>query len=181
MLLIHAPLHSLSLVLFLRRSLFIGWARCKWGRGQRFEGTPLESHLFVCHFGSLLFSISYQIAFINDPPISGSEILQFPWQHLGIEHIHDAKTLKIRPLWHVLLLTSLATWPKICHTDFWAHLCLCTVGSYASLSVCPSVCDWTKNQTGPKFRLDKKSLDQNSRPGSNPYLNQHSGWYVSKP
>ncbi len=29
---------------------------------------------------------------------------------------------------------------------FWAHLSLCTVGSYmyASLSVCPSVCDWTK-------------------------------------
>ena len=33
---------------------------------------------------------------------------------------------------------------------FWAHLCECTVGSYALLSVCLSVCDliiidWTKN------------------------------------
>ncbi len=25
----------------------MGWARCKWGRGQEFEGTPLESHLFI--------------------------------------------------------------------------------------------------------------------------------------
>ena len=35
---------------------------------------------------------------------------------------------------------------------YWAHLCICTVGSYASLSVCLSVClwldqnsDWTKS------------------------------------
>ena len=38
---------------------------------------------------------------------------------------------------------------------FWAHLCVCTVGSYASLSVCMSV-------TWPKFRLDQKSLDKKS-------------------
>ncbi len=48
------------------------------------------------------------------------------------------------------------------HT-FLAHMCVCTVGSYASLSVCPpvrpSVC---LSLTGPKFRLDKNSLDQNS-------------------
>ncbi len=37
---------------------------------------------------------------------------------------------------------------------FWAHLCLCTVGSYALLSVCPSVrCHLTKTL----------SLDQNPR------------------
>ena len=28
--------------------------------------------------------------------------------------------------------------------NFLAHLCVCTVGSYASLSVCLSVCDVTK-------------------------------------
>ena len=33
---------------------------------------------------------------------------------------------------------------------YWAHLCLCMVGSYASLSVCPSVI-W------PKFRLENNS------------------------
>ncbi len=41
---------------------------------------------------------------------------------------------------------------------YWAHLCICTVGSYASLcvrlSVCPSVCP---SVTGPKFRLDNNS------------------------
>ncbi len=30
---------------------------------------------------------------------------------------------------------------------FLAHLCLCTVGSYTSLCVCPSGRDWTKIQT----------------------------------
>ncbi len=30
---------------------------------------------------------------------------------------------------------------------YWAHLCVCTVGSYASLSVCLSVCHFTKIQT----------------------------------
>ena len=37
----------------------------------------------------------------------------------------------------------------IFYTSFWAHLCLCTVGSYASLSVCLSV-------TGPKLHWTKK-------------------------
>ncbi len=36
-----------------------------------------------------------------------------------------------------------------------AHLCVCTVGSYASQSVCLSL-------TWPKFRLEKKSLDKKS-------------------
>ena len=35
---------------------------------------------------------------------------------------------------------------------FWAHLCVCMVGSYASYCVCMSV-------TWPKFRLEVKSLD----------------------
>ncbi len=43
--------------------------------------------------------------------------------------------------------------------DFWAHLCVCTVGSYASHSVCLSV---RMSVTGPKFRLDKKSPDKKS-------------------
>ncbi len=34
---------------------------------------------------------------------------------------------------------------------FWAHLCHCTVGSYASLSVC------TPSVTWPKFRLEKNA------------------------
>ncbi len=38
---------------------------------------------------------------------------------------------------------------------FLAHLCLCTVGSYASLSVCLSVCDFTKIQTGQKVTRPK--------------------------
>ncbi len=37
---------------------------------------------------------------------------------------------------------------------FWAHLCLCTVGSYASLSVCLSVCLLV---TPPIFRLENNS------------------------
>ena len=40
--------------------------------------------------------------------------------------------------------------------NFWEHLCLCAVGSYVSLSVCPSVCP---SVTRPKFRLDNMSLD----------------------
>ena len=42
-------------------------------------------------------------------------------------------------------------------THFWAHLCFCIVGSYASLSVCLWLdhnSDWTKS-TRPKFWLDK--------------------------
>ena len=48
-------------------------------------------------------------------------------------------------------------------SDFLAHLCLCTVGSYASLSVPLSV-------TGPKLRR----LENNS------HLKKHSSWYVSR-
>ncbi len=36
-----------------------------------------------------------------------------------------------------------------------AHLCVCTMGSYASLSVCLAGCDWTKNQSGPKVTRPK--------------------------
>ncbi len=36
------------------------------------------------------------------------------------------------------------------NSHFWAHLCVCTVGSYASLSVCMSGCDLTKILTWPK-------------------------------
>ena len=48
----------------------------------------------------------------------------------------------------------------------WAHLRLCTVGSYASLSVHLSACPM--------------SLDQNSWLRNNSYLKQHSSWHVSK-
>ncbi len=41
---------------------------------------------------------------------------------------------------------------------FWAHLCLCTVGSYASLSVCP----WLDQKSLDQNSLDQNSLDQNS-------------------
>ncbi len=37
---------------------------------------------------------------------------------------------------------------------FWAHLCTCTVGSYAPLCVCLSIC---LSLTWPKFRLDNNS------------------------
>ncbi len=37
------------------------------------------------------------------------------------------------------------------HPNCWAHLCLCTMGCYASLSVCPSVL------IPPKFRLENNS------------------------
>ena len=46
--------------------------------------------------------------------------------------------------------------------DFWAHLCLCTVGSFASLSVRPSI-------TGPKLRRLENNL----------YLKKHNSWHVS--
>ncbi len=39
-------------------------------------------------------------------------------------------------------------------------LCLCTMGSYTSRSDCMSVV--CLSMTGPNFRLDKKSLNQNS-------------------
>ncbi len=39
-------------------------------------------------------------------------------------------------------------------THFWAHLCICTVGSYALHSVCLYV---FMSATWPKFKLDKKS------------------------
>ncbi len=38
---------------------------------------------------------------------------------------------------------------------YWAHLCICTVGSYASLSVCLSVRYWTKIQTRQKVTRQK--------------------------
>ena len=42
---------------------------------------------------------------------------------------------------------------------FWAHLCLCTVGSYASLSVCPSVwCHWTKIQNQEVIHLTSSTV-----------------------
>ncbi len=43
---------------------------------------------------------------------------------------------------------------------FWAHLCVCTVGSYASLSVCLSGCDLTEIQTGPKVTCPKLFIRQ---------------------
>ncbi len=41
-------------------------------------------------------------------------------------------------------------------TYFWAHLCLCTVGSYTSLCICLSVC---LSVTRPKLRLDNGVLN----------------------
>ncbi len=58
-------------------------------------------------------------------------------------------------------MITIWTFPKAKYAKFgyiaiiyWAHLCAYMVGSYASLSVCPSIClhvsGWTKIQTGQK-------------------------------
>ncbi len=81
--------------------------------------------------------------------------------HLGMEKG------EIDMNWHETDLDSLAchymleyyNWQSVLevitiYITFWAHLCLCTVGSYGSLSVYPSVCpsvhDWTKIHSGQK-------------------------------
>ncbi len=46
-------------------------------------------------------------------------------------------------------------------TYFWAHLCLCTVDSYASLK--------SVRLSGPKFRLENNS-----------YLRKYGSWYVAR-
>ena len=61
---------------------------------------------------------------------------------------------------------------------FWAHLCVCTVGSYASQSVCMSVC---LSVTWPKFILEKKSLDKKSYKGYSIKCSLHSAYTASTP
>ncbi len=47
--------------------------------------------------------------------------------------------MSLQPRWNCHIISE-CTMQGLNH-NFWAHLCLCTVGSYASLSFRPSVCD----------------------------------------
>ena len=60
----------------------------------------------------------------------------------GIRGITDKSTEYFS--WHLVALDHELSRGMMTMDDFWAHLCVCTVGSYASLSVCLSV-------TRPKF------------------------------
>ncbi len=73
-----------------------------------------------------------------------------PW---AITSFHHYKWINGPALMHcpTIFRTSLSC---TIHT-FLAHLCFCTVGSYATLSVCPSVCNLTKIQTRKKIHISE--------------------------
>ncbi len=104
----------------------------------------LTNQLFTCRcYDRYWWNAAMQCSNISCTPLA-----MFSWGNL-YRHITQFGQSFIQKVEKLYLTSSI--YMLVCLIPF---LCVCTVGSYASHSVCLHVC---MPVTGPKFRLDKKS------------------------